>query len=351
MGFFKSISSLIPGKQHEIGLALAGGGSWGAFTWGALTALIESGIITEDNLKAISGTSAGAANAAPVSMAANQGDIRKAAIWLALFWSKIMERGDSAAILTMQAGLSELFPNLNKSALEHGKNMTRLLQTWGITSQPDALGNAIESTLGRDWRSIHNGSIKTFIGTAAVGHDRRSLTHKTFTNKDITPKVIAASGTIIGTTDIGRQDYVDGAFIKNPPMKEVEASGVKDIIAIMLYPPPKGAIPAVHEDHIQPGENKFVGPETYQHLAWLRQNRPDLNVHVIGMDLSKRFPHLNETSKMNISRDWLEILYKEGYQQTKDWIARNAHHIGQRSTFQPALASGPAPTQPELEVA
>ncbi|HRQ60956.1 MAG TPA: patatin-like phospholipase family protein, partial [Alphaproteobacteria bacterium] len=65
MGFFKKFTQAqTPSQNRDIGLALAGGGSWGAFTWGALTALIEKGIITEDNLKAVSGTSAGAANAA-----------------------------------------------------------------------------------------------------------------------------------------------------------------------------------------------------------------------------------------------------------------------------------------------
>jgi len=355
LGFFKKFSHAInPPQNRDIGLALAGGGSWGAFTWGALTALIEKGIITEDNLKAVSGTSAGAANAAPVSFAANEGDIKKAAAWLALFWSKIIERGDSAGLLMMQASLGEAFPNLNRTAVEQGKHMTRLLQTWGITSQPGALGSAIESTLGRDWSAIHNGPVKTYIGTAAVGRTMggRGLTHKTFTNREITPKVIAASGTIIGTTTINGRDYEDGAFLKNPSVSEVEGEGVKDLIAIMLYPTPTSPIPAVHEDHIKPGQSGFVGPEAYQHLAWVRKNNPGMNVHVIGMDMRKAFPNLNETSKMNISRDWLETLYQAGYDQTMDWIAKNAHHIGKRSTFMPSLGSGPAPaTKPELEVA
>ena len=51
-----------PGKT--ISLALQGGGSHGAFTWGVLDRLLEDEEIT---IEAISGTSAGAMNAAVVT--------------------------------------------------------------------------------------------------------------------------------------------------------------------------------------------------------------------------------------------------------------------------------------------
>ncbi|MEO6320694.1 MAG: patatin-like phospholipase family protein, partial [Polaromonas sp.] len=50
-----------PGNgQRLINLALQGGGSHGAFTWGVLDALLEDGRI---DFEGISGTSAGAMNA------------------------------------------------------------------------------------------------------------------------------------------------------------------------------------------------------------------------------------------------------------------------------------------------
>ena len=49
-------------KRHEksINLALQGGGSHGAFTWGVLDALLRDGRV---HFEALSGTSAGAMNA------------------------------------------------------------------------------------------------------------------------------------------------------------------------------------------------------------------------------------------------------------------------------------------------
>ena len=49
-----------PGNEGRINLALQGGGSHGAFTWGVLDALLEDGRVSFDG---ISGTSAGAMNA------------------------------------------------------------------------------------------------------------------------------------------------------------------------------------------------------------------------------------------------------------------------------------------------
>lgn len=334
-----------PGNPR-LGIALAGGGSWGAATWGALTALLEHNIINNNNLSAISGTSAGAVNAAALSFAANSGDIKRAAAYLALFWSKIMDRGDSASLIMMQAGLGEIFPNLNKDAVEHGRRMTRLLQTWGLTSQPGAVGSAIESTLGRDWSAIHKGHVKTYIGTTEVGRDyngQKKSTHKTFSNREITPKVIAASGTLIGTTTINGKEYEDGAFLRNPSLEEVVHSDATDILTIVLYPEPKGPITPLPEDKITPSKTGFIGDETYQALAWYKQNRPDKKFHTIGIDTGKAFPQLNETSKMNISREWLVHLYKQGYEQTKQWIAENAHKIGHESSFQPTIAAPAAP--------
>ena len=66
-----------------IGLALQGGGSWGAYTWGVLDALLASRRIVFDQL---SGTSAGAINAAIVASALARGGPAAARKALRAFW-------------------------------------------------------------------------------------------------------------------------------------------------------------------------------------------------------------------------------------------------------------------------
>ncbi len=55
------MSTNTPGKPKLINLALQGGGAHGAFTWGVLDTILEDERV---EIEAISGTSAGAMNAA-----------------------------------------------------------------------------------------------------------------------------------------------------------------------------------------------------------------------------------------------------------------------------------------------
>lgn len=338
---------------------MAGGGSWGAYTSGALQALIEAGILKDNNIAAISGTSAGAANAAMLSHAANSGKIATMPKLANVFWSKVIERGENAGLMMMPAALGEKFPNLNPDMVEHGRQTMKLMQAWGMASQPGTVESMIEGVIGRDWSSIQKGRIKTYIGAVQVSSNRAGRDiqqHVAFENKDITPRTIAASGTLVGTSRIGNDYFVDGAYLKNPSMDELDDSNATDIIAIVLYPEPKTPIVPAHEDDIKPDtsrshKTKFIGPEVYQHLAWLTENS-DKRIHVIAMPHEA---HWNETSKMNISREWITDLYNQGYQQTKDWIAKNAHNIGKTSSFKPLIArpGKPCPScpAPEYEVA
>src|SRR5438552_18162467 len=73
---------LMPARK-PVGLALQGGGSWGAYTWGVLDALLASRSISVAQL---SGTSAGAINAAIVASAIAQGKPALARKLLRSFW-------------------------------------------------------------------------------------------------------------------------------------------------------------------------------------------------------------------------------------------------------------------------
>ena len=59
-----------PRPQRLVDLALQGGGSHGAFTWGVLDRLLEEPDLT---IEAVSGTSAGAMNAAVMAAAHAKG--------------------------------------------------------------------------------------------------------------------------------------------------------------------------------------------------------------------------------------------------------------------------------------
>jgi NTE family protein len=76
--------------QRPVNLALQGGGAHGAFTWGALDAMLADGRI---DIEAISATSAGAMNAVVLADALSEGDRDNARKRLAAFWRAIADAG------------------------------------------------------------------------------------------------------------------------------------------------------------------------------------------------------------------------------------------------------------------
>src|SRR5215471_21427095 len=73
-----------------IDLALQGGGAHGAFTWGVLDRLLEEPWLRIDG---ISGTSAGAMNAAALAYGYSSGGKDGARAALAAFWRRVSEAG------------------------------------------------------------------------------------------------------------------------------------------------------------------------------------------------------------------------------------------------------------------
>eukprot|EP01037_Dinobryon_pediforme_P022551 gene22551-23742_t len=75
-------------KPHRIALALQGGGSFGAFTWGVADRLLADEAI---EIAGISGASAGAVNASLIASGLALGGRDEARATLARFWQRLAE--------------------------------------------------------------------------------------------------------------------------------------------------------------------------------------------------------------------------------------------------------------------
>jgi len=78
-----------------IDLALQGGGAHGAFTWGVLDRLLEEPWLRIDG---ISGTSAGAMNAAALAYGYSRGGSDGARVALETFWRRVSQAGQLSPI-------------------------------------------------------------------------------------------------------------------------------------------------------------------------------------------------------------------------------------------------------------
>ena len=83
----------MPDQPPSIALALQGGGSHGAFTWGVLDRLLQEVGVGRLRIAAVSGASAGALNAALTVSGLVQGGADVARQKLEDFWRSLSQRG------------------------------------------------------------------------------------------------------------------------------------------------------------------------------------------------------------------------------------------------------------------
>lgn len=198
-----------------VDLALQGGGSHGAFTWGVLDRLIEEPWLRID---AISGTSAGAMNAALVADGWTQGGAEGARAALDTYWRRVSQ---AAALSPLQ-----------RSPLD------RLMGRWTLDTSPayiamdlmarvvspydlNPLGlNPLRTILAEsiDFDRLARAPIRLFITATNVRTGRGRI----FRNKEITADVLLASAclpTMFHAVEIDGEPYWDGGYAGIRPLR------------------------------------------------------------------------------------------------------------------------------------
>jgi NTE family protein len=133
-------------EKKKISLALQGGGSHGAFTWGIMERLLEEDVL---DIKGICGTSAGAMNAAVTAYGLHQGGNAGAIDLLEKFWKKV---ADSAKYSPLQPSWldSALYPgDMNFSAgFQFFSLMTQTLSPYQFNPMDKAGSYGIQEWIG-----------------------------------------------------------------------------------------------------------------------------------------------------------------------------------------------------------
>lgn len=323
----------------RIFLALQGGGSHGAFTAGVIQALSDAGILS--NVKGISGVSAGAFNAAPLSYALNIGNPDLAPALINKAWTSVASTGRSIKFFNtltspfaMFLGGGARYPNLPQHHVDHAHGFIQMAQIMGMQSQAEDIKSRIASVIP-DWDVIKNGDIETVIGATKVSTHKGKTTMQRayFSNDEIDADAVAASATLIGTHRKGGAEYVDGGYTSNPPFEPFLDGDYTDVIAIMLSERPQSLTPLRQRDQIN-GES-FLHDEVFNELAWMHKNSSK-HIHTIEMHHE---PHWDETSKMNADPRWISELHSRGYLAGADWVKQHQHKLGVRSSFNPQITA------------
>src|ERR1700676_1480129 len=191
-----------------IDLALQGGGSHGAFTWGVLDRLLEE---PQLRIVAISGTSAGAMNAAVLADGWTDGGAEGARASLEKYWRRVSR---AAAFSPLQRSPLDRFMGrwtLDTSPAYIAMDlMSRLLSPYDL----NPLGlNPLREILAEsiDFDRLARSPIKLFITATSVRTGRGRI----FRNGEITPDVLLASAclpTMYQAVEIDGEAYWDGGY-------------------------------------------------------------------------------------------------------------------------------------------
>jgi NTE family protein len=322
-----------------VDFALQGGGSHGAFTWGVLDRLIEEPWL---RIEAISGTSAGAMNAALVADGWMQGGAEGARAALGAYWRRVSH---AAAFSPLQR--SPLDRLMGRWTLDTSPAyvvmdlMARVLSPYdlnplGFNPLRDILTDSIN--FGR----LARAPIRLFITATNVRTGRGRI----FRNAEITADVLLASAclpTMFQAIEIDGDPYWDGGYAGNPTLTPlVRESDAHDIILVQINPRERPDRPRTANEVLNRlNEISFNSPlmKELRMIALLRQvadpghgegaRWAGMRTHRIMSDTLADF---GASSKLNAEWEFVSLLKEEGRKSANAFLTSHGEDIGKHST-------------------
>lgn len=332
-----------------VSLALQGGGSHGALTWGVLDRLLEDERIS---IEAISGASAGAMNAVALAHGYLQGGREGARLALKTFWDSVassspFSRPSEDYGFTADIAAQSDIP----AAMKHLFGLTRFfspsqLNPFDINPLRDILAAQIDFDALR-----RQDGIKLFIATTQVSTGSLKL----FRNRQLGLDVLLASAClpmVHRAVEIDGEAYWDGGLTSNPPLFPlVHQCMARDIVAILLHAQAQSHTPTSASEIWQRLTEMGFSSTFHTELqglmlakrqaerGWLALGKLErrlrhLNMHMIAAP--ELMSQLSSHSKMNASPAFLHSLHAEGRLRADAWLAESFEQLGRGSTFRMA---------------
>ena len=326
-------------------LALQGGGSHGAFTWGVLDRLLEDDRI---EIEGISGASAGAINAVVLAHGYTAGGREGGRQALEAFWRSVVKKAAFNSVpgdwsQPMAAGSQHSNAAVNALVFLARFFSPYQLNPFNVNPLRDILADQV------DFERIRSDcSIKLFIAATQVSTGRLRL----FPTQQLTLNALLASACIPSlnhTVEIEGEAYWDGGLTANPPIRPLlYKCDARDILVVLLDPCRRPAIPATADEISQRlTEISFSSALSaeLQGIALAKQEAESapfslgrldrklrrLNLHLIQpQDGASRSSAL---SKLDARSSVINALRDEGRNRADTWLKENFRLIGARSSF------------------
>ncbi|MFK8068389.1 MAG: patatin-like phospholipase family protein [Gammaproteobacteria bacterium] len=325
-----------------INLALQGGGAHGAFTWGVLDRLLEAECF---DIEGVSGTSAGAMNAAVMAYGYLLDGREGAREKLAEFWNELTRKSFSDI---HNVGLDKL-PGVDLSpAFSIIRSLGWFLSPYQFNPLAfDPLRDIVEKVIDFEHLQKEN-SIKLFIAATQV----RTGKIRIFENHELTSDALLASACLPmmhHAIEIEGEAYWDGGFSGNPAVYPLlHNCKSNDIVVVLLSPLEIETHPMNVEDIRNRvsdlsfnaaflREMRAIADAQVRYgkgvvtLGKLERKLRDTKIHLI--EAENLMKDLSHDSKLDTSRAFLNMLFEEGRAHADKWLGESFSGIGSHSTI------------------
>lgn len=303
-------ASTIPSRK--LSLALQGGGSLSAFTWGVLDRLLEE---PDCEIGAISGASAGAINAALLASGLVAGGREGARKSLARFWSRITEDASFRSLLLIGAF------SPSGSSVAFGPALQ--FDPFDLDPLREILFNHI------DFRALHSPSCpKLLVATTRV----RDGALRIFRNREMTADVLLASTSpplVHCAIEIEGSSYWDGGFAANPPLAALTTeSRAADVLLVQVTPTRDSFVPitmaAIDRRLDQITANAVLNAE----IAALEPPHADNNAaRLFRIAAEDEFEELAQRSIADLGQVSVSLLQSRGREACDRWLRQDREPI------------------------
>jgi NTE family protein len=327
-------------KPLLIDLALQGGGSHGAFTWGVMDRLLEEPSL---QIEGISGTSAGAMNAAVMVSGFEHGDVEGAKAALETFWKATADGGRFSPLQRGPLALLSGKWTLENSPLYAGfEMMSRIFSPYDLNPlNMHPLHRILAETV--DFGCLAKARLQLFITATNV----RTGTGRIFRNAEITPDVLIASAclpTMFQAVEIDGEHYWDGGYVGNPTITPlVRETDSHDTILVQINPIVRDTVPKSARDILNRlNEVAFNSPlvKELRMIALLNKvadvgdgegkRWARMRIHRIASD---RVDEVDSSSKLITEWPFLLKLRDEGRRCAEVFLQEHRADLGKRSTL------------------
>jgi NTE family protein len=329
----------MPSGRLCVAVALQGGGSHGAFTWGVLDRLL---LEADLEIVGISGTSAGAMNAAILADGLRRGGRSEARAALASYWERVGDLPGYASFDALPVPGAPHCWHLDNNLIFLWTDL--LARVWSPYQTNPWNHNPLRALLERiDFEALRRdqNAPRVFIGTTNV----RSGMRRVFDNSELSVDVLLASACLplaYQAVEIGGEHYWDGGYTGNPPLAPLYLrTTATDVVVIGINPLLRADVPRTAREIISRIDeisfnSAFISElaaiafiEHFYEPAAAKDRVARMFMHMIN---DKELDALGASSKMNNGRAFLEHLRSVGWSAAERWLEANLRFVGERST-------------------